>query len=141
MRCLAVAATRQPDLLLPLPLPWRRLCGVRGHRPAAELHGRLGPHQVLRHQLDACTDGKLAPAIKPDRSIQPFVAVSPAHRTLRGTLLQAPMFIFRPTKFAAIYTLGNVLSLCRWAAPGCSGGCSWGLQLPAGGHALRTALA
>lgn len=116
MRCVAVAATRQPDLLLPLPLPWRRLCGVRGHRPAAELHGRY-THQMLRQHLDACTDGKLAPASKPDRSIQPFVAVSPAHRTLRCTLLQAPMFIFRPTKFAAIYTLGNVLSLCRWAAP------------------------
>jgi len=26
---------------------------------------------------------------------------------------QAPMFIFRPTKFAAIYSLGNILSLCR----------------------------
>ena len=25
------------------------------------------------------------------------------------------MFIFRPTKFAAIYSLGNVLSLCRQA--------------------------
>lgn len=24
------------------------------------------------------------------------------------------MFIFRPTKFAAIYSLGNILSLCRW---------------------------
>ncbi|KAI7842510.1 hypothetical protein COHA_003864 [Chlorella ohadii] len=31
-----------------------------------------------------------------------------------GLLLSfmAPMFIFRPTKFAAIYSLGNILSLC-----------------------------
>lgn len=31
--------------------------------------------------------------------------------SLGAALLQAPMFIFRPTKFAATYSLGNVLSL------------------------------
>lgn len=76
----------------------------------------------------------------PTRSKHPALGRRvPTRRTLRRTLLQAPMFIFRPTKFAAIYTLGNVLSLCRWAAPGCSGGCSWGLQLPAGGRGLSRA--
>ena len=32
---------------------------------------------------------------------------------LMCALLQAPMFIFHPTKFSLIYCLSSILSLCR----------------------------
>lgn len=51
------------------------------------------------------------------------------------------MFIFRPTKFAAIYSLGNVLSLCRWVQGLVCGGLlappAWLPSLSAGAHAAQ----
>jgi len=47
-----------------------------------------------------------------------FAPPTITRRLHRPLLPQAPMFIFRITKFAAIYSMGSIMSMCRWGAGG-----------------------
>lgn len=80
--------------------------------------GAAGAHARREHAAGQSGSGALRCFSAP---CTPAASAARSTSACVGPALQAPMFIFRPTKFAMIYSLGNVLSMCRYWGAGRAG--------------------
>ena len=91
------------------------LCHLRRHWPAPELHGALRMEPQPCCVLGSRARRQRTPPVNfapPPTDPRPRRLLH-VPCCLMCALLQAPMFIFHPTKFSLIYCLSSILSLCR----------------------------